>query len=138
MKNRRSLFIIILITPFLGLGQNKMALNLNCYNISATNWKSFDVKQVEIFGSILRRRDILIVSEPDHGFGSAYDVQCMLMKTLIDSCKIKSVYIESSWINCERIMGTLQGNSKNAIEEAKKYIYSYDLKYWTNNGFWDY
>src|SRR5215475_4060809 len=103
MEYKKFFFVAIVLAHCSSFAQNKFALVQNdCVNISATNWKSFNSKQIQIFDSILNRRDIIILSAPDHGYGAAYDVQCMLMKALIDSSRIKSIYIESSWMNCKR------------------------------------
>lgn len=110
----------------------------NCTKLSNINWQTFQGEELNVFDSILTRKNILIISEPDHGYGSSYEVQCGVLKRLIDSGKIASLYIESSWINCEKIVSTLNDKGKDGIDEAKKYIRSYDLKYWTYNGFWDY
>lgn len=106
--------------------------------VLSVNWKIFDYKQIKPFENILINYDLLILSESDHGDGASVDAQSMILKGLVDSGKINSIYIESSWINIDRISKILMDGGKDSIRATTKYMTDYRLKYWMDNGFWDY
>ena len=110
----------------------------NIQKISSINWRGFQYNDISSIDSIISKNKILFLSESDHGHGSSMDAQCMILKGLIDSSKLDILYIESSWINCDRITSTLVQKGITGIEEAKRYIQSYELLYWVKTGFWDY
>lgn len=98
----------------------------------------FDYSQLKFFEEILKEKNVLIFSEADHGDGSSYDAQCMIMKGLIDSSKINTVYTESSWIVLDKINDILKEEGKKGISKTIGYMQSIELKYWVSNGFWNY
>jgi erythromycin esterase-like protein len=61
--------------------------------------------------------------------------QTMILKGLIDSGKIATLYTEASWMNCNRINAIFKEKGASGLEQASKYIRDYDLHYWKQNGF---
>ncbi len=106
--------------------------------ITSIDWKNFHYKDIIFFEEKLDDNKILILAEDNHGDGSSYEAQCMILKGLIDSSKINSLLIESSWINIERINSLLKAKGVNGIYEAAKYMRTVELRYWVDNGFWEY
>ena len=117
------------------------AQDLRAVNISKLpdiDWAKADYNNVTRIAGLLDNFDILILAESDHGHGSSMDAQCMILRALIDSGKISTLYVESSWINCDRIMSVLRQKGEAGILESIKYMRTYELKYWVANGFWHY
>src|SRR5688572_21035659 len=111
-------FLIVYILILSGndlLGQIP-ASSLKIYPIRNVSWKQVDSLSLQIIESTLNNNNILVLAEQNHGDGSSYDAQCMLLKGLIDSEKIQSIYIESSWLNCEKIMSLLRDSGRTAIQ----------------------
>ncbi len=110
----------------------------NIHPISDINWKTFKPAELDNIYKSSLSKEIIILSESDHGHGSSLDAQCAILKMLIDSSKIHSLYLESNWINCDRIMEILKAKGEAGIQDAKKFIRTVELKYWTVTGFWEY
>lgn len=106
--------------------------------VSSIDWEKFEPMELQGIHDILDKKDILILSEEDHGHGRSVDAQSMILKMLIDSSKIHTLYIEANWINCQKIMETLGAKGMAGKKDAEKFIYTYEMKYWVKTGFWDY
>jgi erythromycin esterase-like protein len=117
---------------------NKEALFKNTIGVSNIDWKTEPGIDIGIFDNALEEGKIIVLCEKDHGEGSSYEAQCKIIKSLIDSGKINAVFTESSWINIDRIVEILRIEGRNGIEETKKYMNSIELRYWVDNGFWNY
>src|SRR4051812_6663381 len=63
--------------------------------VKSIDWTAFDYQDVKIIELKLNTHNILVLSESDHGDGSSYDAQCMILKALIDSSRISAIYTES-------------------------------------------
>lgn len=112
--------------------------SLIIYPITNLSLRNINYNQLAPFEDILRKNDILILSEGGHVDGAAYDAQCMIIKGLIDRGKINTVYTESSWLNIEKINSVLKKYGQDSIQAVEKYMSSVELIYWTHNGFWEY
>lgn len=108
------------------------------FKVSSINWKSIDLNEFNRAFSEFKQNDILILAESDHGHGSSMEAQASILKSLIDSSKIHSLYLESNWMNCKKIMEILKSKGKSGIKESMDYIQTYELKYWAKIGFWEY
>jgi hypothetical protein len=141
MINKKAIILIFLFSRCLitqSQVKNKIFENLKVENIESINWKLSNNKMFDICNKIFDNHDLLILSESYHGDGSSYDAQCMILKALIDSSKINSIYTESSWINIEKINAILKQGGKDSVKSTIKYMRSVELRYWVDNGFWDY
>jgi erythromycin esterase-like protein len=103
--------------------------------IDENHWQAANGTEVS---KLLSKKQIIILAEADHGQGSSLEAQSMIIKHLIDSTDHISLYIESSWINCDKIMEVIRSDPKNGIQEAEKYMRSLGLRYWVKSGFWNY
>lgn len=112
--------------------------DLNIKSIKSIDWTEFDYSQLKFFEEILKEKNVLILSEADHGDGSSFDARCMIMKGLIDSSKINIVYTESSWMVLDKINDILKEEGTEGINKTIGYMQSVELKYWVSNGFWNY
>lgn len=109
----------------------------NIYPINTIDWTDNRIN-IKLFDSVLQKNDLLVLAEATHGDGSSYDAQCMILKGLIDEGKINTIYTESSWINIEAIVGMLKRDSMKSIPETKNLMRTVELRYWVDNGFWEY
>jgi len=110
-------------------------LSKQVHTIKSINWMT-NSGDMLYFDKVLTNHDILILAESDHGHGSSYDAQCAIIRRLVETKKVKALYIESSWLNCQKIVTLLKEKGEAGIKETEKYMLSYDLKYWVTNGFW--
>ncbi len=141
MKYLKSLSILLFFFGhcFSANTQNRLTIKREDVNeIRKIDWKNFDYESIKIIDSLVNRKSILILSEEDHGHGMSMDAKCMILKGLIDSSKINVLYLESSWINCDRIMDILKSKGVEGIEETVKFMRTYDLLYFVKIGFWEY
>lgn len=133
----RSAFILFFVF-FSGQKVNSQFILTNVNKMNSIDWENFNYAQLKPFNEALETNDILILAESNHGHLKSYDAQCMILKGLIDSSKITSLYIESNWMNCDKIMDLLTKKGLDAIKESEKFMHSVELKYWVSNGFWNY
>ncbi|MBL7709629.1 MAG: hypothetical protein JNJ86_11180 [Chitinophagaceae bacterium] len=134
-----SLFIIgALLSGITCLGQSSSPDFSNIYPIKSIDWQNFKFEDIKAIDEILQNKKMLVLSESDHGHGASIDAQTMIIKGLIDSSRIRYLYIESSSINCEKICLLLKEKGKPGIQESLKYMHSLELKYWVKTGFWSY
>lgn len=110
----------------------------NVKQISNNNWVSENNEMLPFCKNILTNNNVLILSESDHGDGASIDAQCKIIKNLIDSALIKSIFIEASWINVEKISELLKKGGEDSVNATLKYMRSTQLMYWVSNGFWSY
>ena len=119
-------------------GQELLNIPGNRINrINTINWKDSNIN-ISFFDSVLQKANLLILAEANHGDGSSYDAQCMILKGLIDEGKINTIYTESSWINIDAIVTILKKEGIKSIPETKNLMRSIELRYWVDNGFWEY
>jgi erythromycin esterase-like protein len=105
--------------------------------ISNIYWNNFYSETIKSISSAINDK-VIVLSENDHGNGLAIEAQCMILKNLIDSNKIDVLFIESSWISVNDIVEILKTEGVNGITKTKEFMRDYGLKYWVDNGFWDY
>lgn len=135
------LFVIAHFLGWISLSQAQENIEFNLKGvqiITTIDWKEYKNAEIQSIKSLPDKWDILILSELDHGHGSSLDAQSMILKELIDSSKIDVLYLESSWINCDRIVSTLHEAGVAGIQESVKYMTTYELRYWVKTGFWEY
>jgi erythromycin esterase-like protein len=90
------------------------------------------------FRGVLQNNDVLILAESAHGHGRSLDAQAVILKELLDSSAISSIYLEANWMTCDKINSTLRKKGVTARSEVEQFINSYELLYWKKTGFWDY
>lgn len=105
--------------------------------VNTINWRDSNIN-ISFFDSALQNNNLLILAEANHGDGISYDAQCMILKGLIDEGKINTIYTESSWINIDEIVTILKREGIKSIPETKTLMRSIELRYWVDNGFWEY
>ena len=112
--------------------------DLNIKSITSVDWMKFDYHQIQFFEEVLKEKNVLILSEADHGDGSSFEARCMIMKGLVDSSRINTIYTESSWMVLDKINDILKDEGTAGIGKTIDYMQSVELRYWVSNGFWDY
>lgn len=133
------LLLILSLSVFNSFAQIcKECIIKNTIQASNIDWKSEPNINIDIFNNALAEKKLIVLSEKDHGEGSSYEAQCKILKSLIDSEKISAIFTESSWTNIEKIVEILKIQGKEGIEETQKYMNSIELRYWVDNGFWNY
>jgi len=105
--------------------------------VHTINWQDSRI-DVTFFDSVLQSKNLLVLAEGTHADGSSYDAQCMILKGLIDKGQINTIYTESSWINVYEIVSMLKRDGVKSIPETKALMRTVELRYWVDNGFWDY
>lgn len=138
MKEKYISFVLFLLLSLLSQGQDIDFSKFVINPIGSSQWTNYEYNELIPFSKLLEQNDLLILSEGDHTDGASYDMQCMIMKALIDSGKINTIYNESSWINIDKIKRILKQYGKDSISACEKYINSIGLLYWTKNKFWNY
>lgn len=133
-------FLFFLLLPVVNIskliGQNFNNLQLFPFsNILFTANNSSEIKPIR---NLFQSYDLVLLAESTHYDGATLDAQCMIMKELIDSGEINTIYLESSWLNSEKIMSILLNEGKSGISRAKKYASSGEFINWIDNGFWNY
>lgn len=132
-----SLLVIFSCACSLSYCQNPMN-GINLKPIKSIDWTDFDYNQVKPFENVLLVKNLLILSEANHGDGSSKAAQCMILKALIDSSVINTIYTESSWLIIDKISDILKKEKEAGIIKTIPYMRSVELRYWVSNGFWDY
>ncbi len=140
MLKTRYIFILILICSFLRINiccsQDFNSLKLSpFYNL---DYHADNSKQIKPIRDLFLNYDLVLLAESTHYDGATIDAQCMIMKELIDSGIINTIYTESSWLNAEMIMSILLKEGKAGAAKAKKYAASGELINWIDNDFWQY
>lgn len=88
---------------------------------------------------VIKDKKCIVLSEPNHGYGRAFDAQSCIIKNLIETSDRKVVLLmEASWINCDMITRLLQREGISSIPKTFRYLTSMDLLYWKKTGFWDF
>jgi hypothetical protein len=105
--------------------------------ISEINWKLGNIKPIKSI-SVAINDKVILLSESDHGDGSAIEAECMILKNLIDSNKLDVIFIESSWISVNDIVEILKIEGVSGISKTYDYMRDYGLRYWVDNGFWEF
>ena len=89
--------------------------------------------------NVIKDNKCIVLSEPNHGYGRAIDAQSCIIKNLIESSDQKVVlFLEASWVNCDRILRLLRSEGEAGIPKTSRYLTSNDLIYWAKTGFWNY
>lgn len=138
--NFKNIISIICIIPIVTVYGQK-AEKLEKVALSPVNniyWKNTNYSDLLFFDTVLQKHSIIVLSEANHGDGSSYEAQCMVMKGLIDSGKVNAIYTESSWMIIDKINTVLKREGANGIEHSVEYMRSIELRYWVDNGFWNY
>ena len=91
-------FALNLLTSFIQSQDFPGFDRLKIYPIPSIDWKKFNETDCRFLDTILMSQRVLILAESDHGDGSSAEVQCMILKRLIDSGKVNSILTESSRI----------------------------------------
>jgi erythromycin esterase-like protein len=143
MSNLIKNFVILNLFLFLEVNdtnaQTKNAFaKLNLFPFTNINWKLDNSAQIKPIKELFSRYDLVLLSESTHYDGATLDAQNMIIKELIDSAVINTLYIETSSLNAENIMHILRSGAKDAKLKAKNYCASGDLINWVENDFWDY
>lgn len=106
------------------------------FALEGIDWKNDSLPALV---NVIKDKHCVVLSEPNHGYGSAFDAQACVIKNLIEKSDRKVVlFMEASWINCEMITRLLQEEGVSAIPKTYRYLTSMDLAYWRKTGFWDY
>jgi erythromycin esterase-like protein len=134
--------IVLLLNIMVGLmlfGQTKFSkIKSHVHTINTVDWRETNLNDFVFLKPILSKKKILVLAESDHGHGTSLDAQAAILRWLIDSEAVHSLYIESNWINCTRIMEVLKEKGESGIKESLKFMRSAELKYWTKIGFWEF
>lgn len=138
MLKKFILICLFLIIYFSSQCQNPLFSQFVPIPINSPRWENYNYKEIKPIAQILKKKDVLILSEGGHADGASYDLQCKIIKALVDSGIVNTLYTESSWLNTEKISEVLKKYGKDSIEEATKYINSQELYYWKQNKFWNY
>lgn len=139
IKSRSIFFLIFLCTFFEVLDLNAQRFNdLKLSPFYNVNFKKDNSRQIKPIRDLFLKYNLVLLAESTHYDGATIDAQCMIMKELIDSGVINTIYTESSWLNAETIMSILLKEGKSGVEKAKKYAASGELIDWIDNDFWDY
>lgn len=127
----------LLVLNIAGKSQYSLPGN-NIYPINTISWMRPDSNIAPFFDSALDNKNILMLSEADHGDGSTIEAQCAIMKALIDAGKVNTIYTESSWMVLDKINELIQQNGFKDSNAIKLQMRSSELRYWVDNGFWNY
>lgn len=136
--NNRFLLVSMLFISQLVSAQLTTIVGQNFVNLNELDWKTSNENLNDCFRRILSNHNILLLAETDHGHGSAMDAQAKILKGLIDSGKISTLFIESSRINCDYINSLLKAEGHAAIKESEKYFHTSEFLYWKKIGFWNF
>jgi erythromycin esterase-like protein len=131
------LFLFLEINDTNAQTENAFA-KLNLFSFTNINWKLDNSVQIKPIKELFSSYDLVVLSESTHYDGATLDAQNMIIKELIDSGIINTLYIETSSLNAENIMHILRSGAKDAKLKAKNYCASGDLIGWVENDFWDY
>lgn len=141
-KESRKLGVLIVLMTFSCLLVNSQVSSdfstLKVIPMNNLDWKQENSKQIISIKNLFLENNIVILSENTHFDGAVRDAQCMILKELIDAGTINTIYLESSWLNINKINAILKEKGIDSIEETLQYCKSQDLQYWNNNGFWNF
>ena len=112
--------------------------NLKLSPLNNINYQQNNSEQIKPFRELFSKYNLVLLAESTHFDGATIDAQCMIMKELIDSGIINTIYTESSYLNAEKIMSILLKEGEAGIPKAKMYAASGELIYWIENDFWKY
>lgn len=88
--------------------------------------------------SVITSRPVLFLAEEDHGHGESLEIQCGIMRSIIDTARKITISDEISSLDCNEIMRVLLSGHPDAIEKSKEFSRSMRFQYWQTNGFWEY
>ena len=135
-------YIILFVVMAFGnksYSQDKLNFNnVKLFPITSVDWRHFVNAELPFLDTIMQHNDILILSDARHGDGSTANARCMLLKALIDSGKINSVYLEGGWLTIEEINDLIRKNGYEAFEKDHEEMNNTVLEQWIRNGFWKY
>lgn len=106
--------------------------------IDSLNFDGESSELMKEFREIFKLTDVIVMSEPTHFEGTTLKVEEEIIKGLISTHQIDCVYLESSWVNVEKVKVILRDGGINAITDTYKYCGTGFLKDWVRNGFWNY
>lgn len=140
-ESRKLRVLIVLMTFSCLLGNSQVSSDfatLKVFPMNTLDWKQENSKQIVPIKNLFLENNIVILSENTHFDGAVRDAQCMILKELIEAGTINTVYLESSWLNINKINTILREKGIDSIEQTLQYCKSQDLQYWNNNGFWNF
>jgi len=112
--------------------------SLKIYPFKKISWKQYNWRELRPITSLFKNNNIVVISDASHYEGGVKDAQSMILKGLIDSNLINTIYLEASWIDMNKIQSILKEKGRAGIEEVMKYFGSKALEYWLDDGFLNY
>ncbi len=138
MLKLNHIFIFIYSFFIINISYGQDFNSLKLYPFYNLDYKKDNSKAIKPIRDLFLRYNLVLLAESTHYDGATIDAQCMIMKELIDSGIINTIYTESSWLNAETIMTILLKEGKAGVVKAKKYATSGEMINWVDNDFWEY
>lgn len=130
-------FLFILLS-WLSNANSQVLKNAHILTLDSAELGQNNSKLINEFSKIFKHSDLVVMSEPTHSEGTTLEVESEIIKGLISTHQINSLYLESSWVNIERIKRILTSGGKESIKSTYKYCGTGFLMDWVRTGFWDY